>query len=40
MITLPPQGYLEMLGLMADARVLTDSGGLREEKPPPWAFPA
>ncbi len=29
---LPPQGYLEMLGLMADARlVLTDSGGLQEE---------
>lgn len=32
MIMLPPQGYLEMLGLMADARiVLTDSGGLQEE---------
>ncbi len=30
--TLPPQGYLEMLGLMAGARlVLTDSGGLQEE---------
>jgi len=29
---LPPQGYLEMVGLMADARVvLTDSGGLQEE---------
>jgi len=29
---LPPQGYLEMLGLMADARVvLTDSGGIQEE---------
>ena len=29
---LPPQGYLEMLGLMADAAlVLTDSGGLQEE---------
>ena len=29
---LPPQGYLEMLGLMASARlVLTDSGGLQEE---------
>ena len=29
---LPPQGYLEMLGLMADATlVLTDSGGLQEE---------
>ena len=29
---LPPQGYLEMLGLMAGARmVLTDSGGLQEE---------
>ena len=32
MVLLPPQGYLEMLGLMADARlVLTDSGGLQEE---------
>jgi UDP-N-acetylglucosamine 2-epimerase (non-hydrolysing) len=32
MIFLPPQGYLEMLGLMADAMVvLTDSGGLQEE---------
>ncbi len=29
---LPPQGYLEMLGLMGGARmVLTDSGGLQEE---------
>lgn len=29
---LPPQGYLEMLGLMSNARfVLTDSGGLQEE---------
>lgn len=29
---LPPQGYLEMLGLMADARmVFTDSGGIQEE---------
>jgi UDP-N-acetylglucosamine 2-epimerase (non-hydrolysing) len=29
---LPPQGYLEMLGLMAPATVvLTDSGGLQEE---------
>ncbi|SFZ71671.1 non-hydrolyzing UDP-N-acetylglucosamine 2-epimerase [Chitinimonas taiwanensis] len=29
---LPPQGYLEMLGLMDGARlVLTDSGGLQEE---------
>src|SRR5690606_25293841 len=29
---LPPQGYLEMLGLMADATVvLTDSGGIQEE---------
>ena len=29
---LPPQGYLEMLGLMCDATlVLTDSGGLQEE---------
>ena len=32
MIMLPPQGYLEMLGLMAGATlVLTDSGGLQEE---------
>jgi UDP-N-acetylglucosamine 2-epimerase (non-hydrolysing) len=32
MLLLPPQGYLEMLGLMAGARlVLTDSGGLQEE---------
>lgn len=32
MIMLPPQGYLEILGLMANARiVLTDSGGLQEE---------
>lgn len=32
MLILPPQGYLEMLGLMADAKlVLTDSGGLQEE---------
>ncbi len=32
MIMLPPQGYLEMLGLMVNARiVLTDSGGLQEE---------
>jgi UDP-N-acetylglucosamine 2-epimerase (non-hydrolysing) len=29
---LPPQGYLEMLGLMKDARLaLTDSGGIQEE---------
>ncbi len=29
---LEPQGYLEMLGLLADARlVLTDSGGIQEE---------
>ncbi len=29
---LPPQGYLEMLGLLQEARmVLTDSGGLQEE---------
>lgn len=32
MILLPPQGYLEMLGLMSGAAVvLTDSGGLQEE---------
>jgi UDP-N-acetylglucosamine 2-epimerase (non-hydrolysing) len=31
-VRLPPQGYLEMLGLMAGARlVLTDSGGMQEE---------
>jgi len=31
-VLLPPQGYLQMLGLMADAAViLTDSGGLQEE---------
>ena len=31
-ILLPPQGYLEMLGLMANsALVLTDSGGIQEE---------
>jgi UDP-N-acetylglucosamine 2-epimerase (non-hydrolysing) len=31
-LMLPPQGYLEMLGLMQGARVvLTDSGGLQEE---------
>lgn len=31
-VCLPPQGYLEMLGLMSKARlVLTDSGGLQEE---------
>ncbi|GAB3248745.1 UDP-N-acetylglucosamine 2-epimerase (non-hydrolyzing) [Chitinimonas naiadis] len=31
-VLLPPQGYLEMLGLNAGARlVLTDSGGLQEE---------
>jgi UDP-N-acetylglucosamine 2-epimerase (non-hydrolysing) len=30
--TIPPQGYLEMLGLLKDARVvLTDSGGIQEE---------
>jgi UDP-N-acetylglucosamine 2-epimerase (non-hydrolysing) len=32
MAILPPQGYLEMVGLMSAARlVLTDSGGLQEE---------
>lgn len=32
MIMLPPQGYLEMVGLMSRATmVLTDSGGLQEE---------
>jgi UDP-N-acetylglucosamine 2-epimerase (non-hydrolysing) len=32
MLMLPPQGYLEMLGLMSQATaVLTDSGGLQEE---------
>lgn len=31
-VLLPPQGYLETLGLMADAAVvLTDSGGIQEE---------
>jgi UDP-N-acetylglucosamine 2-epimerase (non-hydrolysing) len=31
-LLLPPQGYLEMLGLMSRARlVLTDSGGIQEE---------
>ncbi len=31
-VLLPPQGYLEMLGLMSSAKlVLTDSGGLQEE---------
>lgn len=31
-LQLPPVGYLEMLGLMRDARlVLTDSGGIQEE---------
>ncbi len=31
-VILPPQGYLEMVGLMAGATlVLTDSGGLQEE---------
>jgi len=32
MVMLPPQGYLEMVGLMSGAKlVLTDSGGLQEE---------
>jgi UDP-N-acetylglucosamine 2-epimerase (non-hydrolysing) len=32
MVMLPPQGYLEMLGLMSGAAlVLTDSGGIQEE---------
>ncbi len=32
LVLLPPQGYLEMLGLLSDATlVLTDSGGLQEE---------
>lgn len=32
MVLLPPQGYLEMVGLMSEAAVvLTDSGGLQEE---------
>ncbi len=32
LVCLPPQGYLEMVGLMRDARVvLTDSGGVQEE---------
>lgn len=32
LVMLPPQGYLEMLGLLAGARVvLTDSGGVQEE---------
>jgi UDP-N-acetylglucosamine 2-epimerase (non-hydrolysing) len=31
-VLLPPQGYLEMLGLLANAKlVLTDSGGIQEE---------
>jgi UDP-N-acetylglucosamine 2-epimerase (non-hydrolysing) len=31
-LSLPPLGYLEMLGLIANAKVvLTDSGGLQEE---------
>ena len=31
-VVLPPQGYLEMLGLLASAKlVLSDSGGLQEE---------
>jgi UDP-N-acetylglucosamine 2-epimerase (non-hydrolysing) len=31
-VSLPPQGYLEMIGLMRDAQLaLTDSGGVQEE---------
>jgi UDP-N-acetylglucosamine 2-epimerase (non-hydrolysing) len=31
-VLLPPQGYLEMIGLLSRAKVvLTDSGGLQEE---------
>jgi UDP-N-acetylglucosamine 2-epimerase (non-hydrolysing) len=31
-VCLPPQGYLEMIGMMRDAQfVLTDSGGIQEE---------
>ena len=31
-LLLPPMGYLEMLGLMKDAKlVLTDSGGIQED---------
>ncbi|MDT8383044.1 MAG: UDP-N-acetylglucosamine 2-epimerase (non-hydrolyzing) [Gammaproteobacteria bacterium] len=31
-LLMPPQGYLELLGLMSEARlVLTDSGGIQEE---------
>ena len=32
LVVLPPQGYLEMLGLMREAKlVITDSGGMQEE---------
>jgi UDP-N-acetylglucosamine 2-epimerase (non-hydrolysing) len=32
LVVLPPQGYLQMLGLLREARlVLTDSGGIQEE---------
>jgi len=32
LLTMPPLGYLDMLGLMGGARlVLTDSGGIQEE---------
>jgi UDP-N-acetylglucosamine 2-epimerase (non-hydrolysing) len=32
MVLIPPQGYFEMLGLMANAKlVMTDSGGIQEE---------
>jgi UDP-N-acetylglucosamine 2-epimerase (non-hydrolysing) len=30
---LPPQGYLQMVGLMHDAALLSDSGGFRKKQP-------